>query len=222
MLVVHKSGGLEMRPLNEIIVHCTATQPKWMANNTATDKVAEIRRWHTDRGWSDIGYSYIIDRDGTVAEGRPLERIGAHVKGHNTGSVGIALVGGHGSSEHDPFGANYTVDQDRALRKLIDDLKAKYPSIKKVTGHNQYAAKACPGFQVARWLDNKPERTLAQSTTLQATGVTAVGTVGAAGTAIGALDDMAQLIVVGGAVVALLGLAWIARERIKAWASGRK
>lgn len=210
-----------MRPLNEIIVHCTATRAEWMKDKPANAKVDAVKEWHLNRGWSDIGYHYLIDRDGTLATGRPLEKVGAHVKGHNTGSIGISLFGGHGSSENDAFSDNYTSQQEAALLKLLRDLREKYPSITTVSGHNQYAAKACPGFNVPRWYNGQSPRTSkAQSTTLQAVAASGAGVVGATGTAIGALDDTAQLIVVAGAVVALLGLAWIARERIKRWARG--
>ena len=57
-----------MRPLNEIIIHATATPANWRDGQKTSTKVAEVRRWHVeDRGWSDIGYHYLIDRDGTVA-----------------------------------------------------------------------------------------------------------------------------------------------------------
>ena len=211
-----------MRPLNEIIIHATATRADWRAGQATSDKVAEVRRWHVDeRGWRDIGYHYLIDRDGTVAEGRPVAQQGAHVRGRNTNSIGIALFGGHGGSEHDAFGDHYTPQQEAAVLKLIRDLRRKYPSIKTVSGHNQYAAKACPCFKVPTWYKGrKPRTSKAQSTTLQAAGVSGMGIVGAAGTAIGALDDTAQLVVIGGAVVTILGLAWIARERIRKWAEG--
>ena len=210
-----------MRPLNEIIVHCTATRAEWYDGQTTASKVAEVRNWHLARGWSDIGYHYLIDRDGTVATGRPLEKVGAHAKGHNTGTIGISLFGGHGSSENDAFSDNYTPQQEAALLKLIYDLREEYPSITTVSGHNQYAAKACPGFNVPRWYKGRPPRTSkAQSTTLQATGLSAAGILSTAGAAIGSLDGTAQLIVVGGAVVALLGLSWIARERIRKWVKG--
>ena len=138
-----------MRPINEIIVHCTATQANWMANRTLAARIAEITLWHKARGFSGIGYHYLIDRDGTVAMGRPLDVIGAHVRGHNTGTVGISLLGGHGSSADDRFDDNFTMAQDKALRELIGTLRARFPSISRISGHNEYAAKACPGFMVA-------------------------------------------------------------------------
>ena len=145
-----------MRPINEIIVHCTATRPGWWIDRSTSEKVAEVRRWHVqDRGWSDIGYHYLIDRDGTVATGRPIDRIGAHVRGHNRGTIGVSLFGGHGSAEADSFSEHFTPKQDAALRKLLSDLGEKY-SITKISGHNQYAAKACPGFSVVAWLKEAP------------------------------------------------------------------
>lgn len=209
-----------MRPLNEIIVHCTATHPDFMESRKMADKVAEIRRWHVEgRGWSDIGYHYLIDRDGSVMEGRPIERTGAHVKGHNTGTIGVSLFGGHGSSENDRFEDNFTPAQDFALRQLLHKLQRQY-GIKKVTGHNQYAAKACPGFNVPRWLDRKGARTVAGSTTLQASAAAATGAVTAGGAALGQLDGTAQIVAVAGLLVVLAGIAWIARERIRQWARG--
>lgn len=141
-----------MRKITEIIIHASATRRDWMANATMAAKVAEIRRWHTvDRGWSDIGYHLLIDRDGTVAEGRPLERTGAHVRGRNTGTIGICLLGGHGSAETDAFHDNFTIGQNAALKEQIAALKARFGDLK-ISGHNQYAAKACPGFSVPQWL----------------------------------------------------------------------
>ena len=141
-----------MRTITEIIVHCTATRADWMAGYPTGSKVAEVKTWHLARGFSDIGYHFLIDRDGTVAQGRPLELIGAHVAGHNTGTIGISLFGGFGSTEVDDFFDNFTAEQDLAARVLIADLRGRFPAIKLVTGHNQYAAKACPGFQVSEWL----------------------------------------------------------------------
>jgi N-acetylmuramoyl-L-alanine amidase len=146
-----------MRRITGVIVHCTATRPDWWLGKRTSEKVAEIRRWHMeDRKWRDIGYHFLIDRDGTVAKGRPIEQDGAHVQGHNRSTIGVSLFGGHGSSETDAFADNFTAAQDKALRGLLADLRAKYGNVP-VTGHNEYAAKACPGFKLAAWLT--PEKT---------------------------------------------------------------
>lgn len=144
-----------MRPINEIVVHCSATRPSWMDGKSPSAKVREIRLWHTrDNGWSDIGYHFVIDRDGTVVPGRPLERVGAHTMGRNTGTVGVCLIGGFGASATDAFEAHFTPSQDRALRALIADLQRKYGKLA-VSGHNQWAAKGCPGFNAPAWLAQK-------------------------------------------------------------------
>lgn len=145
-----------MRQINEIIIHCTATRPNWWQGKSAEEKVEEVRRWHLDRNWSDVGYHYLIDRNGRIVEGRPLERVGAHVKGHNAGTIGISLFGGHGSSANDNFEDHFTEHQDQSLRRLIDDLRQRFPQITKITGHNDYASKACPGFVVSNWLNTLP------------------------------------------------------------------
>ena len=221
-----------MRPINEIIIHCTATTPNWWSDKSAQEKVEEVRRWHLDRGWSDIGYHYLIDRNGQVVEGRPVEKTGAHVKGHNTGTIGISLFGGHGSSAGDKFEDNFTEDQEQSLKRLIVDLTNRFPDIRKITGHNQYAAKACPGFSVPAWLDQKPvqntrapvasnERTSpAQSRTMQASVVAAGSAAGSAVTALSALDSTAQYIVLAFAGIGVLMAIWIMKERLRKWAAG--
>jgi len=77
-----------MRNIEEIIIHCSATPE---GRDVSTE---EIRQWHLDRGWSDIGYHFVVELDGTVYDGRPLEIAGAHARGHNSQSIGICYVGG--------------------------------------------------------------------------------------------------------------------------------
>ena len=221
-----------MRALREIIIHCTATRPDWWWDKNPQAKVKEVTRWHIDRGWSDIGYHYLIDRDGTVVTGRPLDRTGAHVKGRNTGTVGISLFGGFGGSAGDSFADNFTDDQEQALRDLIAKLKADYPSISKISGHNQYAAKACPCFSVPAWLKRAPApkmkppveaekpRALSQSKTVQSSVVQGATAIGGAVAAFQALDGTAQIIAVAGCFVIAVLAILILRERLKAWAAG--
>lgn len=142
-----------MRKIDELIIHCTATRPGWMADSPVKDIVAEITRWHVeDRGWSDCGYSHIISRSGEVGAARPEHRVGAHCKGKNSTSLGVSLCGGRGGEADDAFEDNFTPEQDAALRTLIRDLKEKYPTINKVSAHSDYSSKACPCFSVEDWL----------------------------------------------------------------------
>jgi len=216
-----------VRHLNEIFVHCTATRPEWMKGSETLNKVEEIKRWHLDRGWSDIGYHYLIDRDGTIADGRPIERAGAHVKGYNKHSVGISLFGGYGGNEDDKFEDHFTVEQDHALRYLISELESEYPSIKKIRGHNEVAAKACPCFQVMNWFNTseknkKPRRkSISQSKTIQASAVAKVVAVVTPLVAVlGELPWKNLLIVLVLAVVGLIALGIIDIERFKKWNKG--
>jgi hypothetical protein len=139
--------------VDTIWVHCSATKPDWMAGRPIASKVNEIRRWHLDLGWRDIGYHWIIDRDGKIAPGRPETQEGSHVKGYNRKSLGVCLLGGHGSAATDTFEENFTPAQKEALIDLIGDIKGRTP-IKAIRGHNEVAAKACPGFTVSKqsWL----------------------------------------------------------------------
>ena len=89
----------------------------------------------------------MIDRDGAVAPGRPETVIGAHVEGHNRGTIGICLLGGFGSSANDLFEKNFTGAQAAAVQRLIGEIKGR-TAIGRISGHNDYAAKACPGFRV--------------------------------------------------------------------------
>lgn len=141
-----------MRNVSEIIIHCSATKVGWLSNRRVEKKIKEIDSWHRAKSWAGIGYHYVIDRDGTVGNGRPVEKTGAHVRGHNRGTIGVCLIGGWDSNENDRFLDNFTKDQDAALTQLLAKLKAVYGSDVKVSGHNEYAAKACPGFRVSEWL----------------------------------------------------------------------
>ena len=216
-----------MRKINEIIVHCTATRPEWMSDNSTAAKVKEVTKWHLDRGWSDCGYHYLIDLDGTTAEARPVEKAGAHAKGHNAHSIGISLFGGHGGDQDDKFAENFTPEQDRALRRLIAQLRMEYPAIKTIRGHNEVSAKMCPCFQVQKWLNSaetekRPERAkIAQSKTIQASSVAKVAS--AATPLVGVVGGLPwqNLAIMGAlAVVAMVALGVIDLERLNKWNKG--
>lgn len=129
-----------MRKITEIIIHCTATP------DGKNFTVADIDRWHRERGWQGIGYHYVIYRDGTVHPGRPLRQPGAHCLEHNANSIGVCYVGGM-SSDGKIARDTRTPKQRAALLQLVAELMAKYPG-STVHGHNEFSAKACPSFDV--------------------------------------------------------------------------
>lgn len=139
--VFHESQNLKKssRRINEIIVHCTASPEG--KNQT----VAQIRNYHVKHcGWSDIAYHYVVYLDGTVHEGRDVNKAGAHTRGHNTNSIGVVYVGGlakDGKTAKD----TRTPEQKAALVELLKRLKALYP-LASIHGHREYANKACPCF----------------------------------------------------------------------------
>lgn len=128
------------RKIDKIIIHCSAT-PEGKDISVET-----IRDWHLKRGWSDIGYHYVIDLDGRVHAGRPIEKTGAHVKGHNTGSIGICYVGGVEQDGKTPKDTR-TKEQKAALDNLLFILTDVFANVT-IHGHNEFSSKACPSFDV--------------------------------------------------------------------------
>lgn len=129
-----------MRKITKIIVHCSATP------EGRDYTVADIDRWHKQRGWKGIGYHYVIYRDGSIHAGRKIEEIGAHCTGQNANSIGICYIGGLANDGKTPKDTR-TPEQRTALRSLINELKAKFPGVT-VHGHREFANKACPCFDV--------------------------------------------------------------------------
>jgi N-acetylmuramoyl-L-alanine amidase len=106
-----------------------------------------IRRWHLKRGFNDIGYHYLIHIDGTIEEGRPINKQGAHCSGQNRDSIGICYVGGM-SKDMKKAKDTRTQAQKDSLIKLMHELIYKYNKDMTIHGHNEYANKSCPSFIV--------------------------------------------------------------------------
>lgn len=126
-----------------IFVHCSATKA---SQNVG---VREIRQWHKEQGWLDVGYHYIVRRDGTIEAGRDEGAVGSHARGYNSTSIGVCLVGGidaKGKPE-----ANFTDAQMKSLRALLGELKGRYPDAA-IMAHHDVAPKACPSFNLQHWL----------------------------------------------------------------------
>lgn len=134
--------SVNKRIIKELIVHCSAT-PEGKDYSVDT-----IRQWHLQRGFSDIGYHYVIYRDGSIHIGRDESIIGAHCTGHNTNSIGVCYIGGCASDGKTPKDTR-TTEQKQSLVKLLKELKTKYPQAS-IHGHRDFSSKACPSFDATK------------------------------------------------------------------------
>lgn len=150
-----------------LVVHCSASRPSMDIG------VAEIEKWHRQRGFLKVGYHFVIRRDGSIETGREVKtdgtaEPGAHFAGLNLVSIGICLVGGIaeklGPDREAVPEANFTPAQYTALAALLESLKSLYPKSVSVIGHGDalrpgetpraLAVKACPSFDVRDWIKN--------------------------------------------------------------------
>jgi N-acetylmuramoyl-L-alanine amidase len=134
--------------ITHLIIHCAATP------NGKPFTAEDIDRWHRERGFrrdpalighhepklQSIGYHYVIYLNGVVRCGRSEQEVGAHVQGMNSKSLGVCLIGTD----------QFTPVQWETLRKHVEAIRKRFPNII-VAGHRQFAAKACPGFDVPAW-----------------------------------------------------------------------
>tara|TARA_R110002020_G_scaffold93467_2_gene225498 strand:+ start:4267 stop:4668 length:402 start_codon:yes stop_codon:yes gene_type:complete len=129
-----------MRNINEIVLHCADTKI------TQSFSIKDIRKWHVEeRGWSDVGYHYYIRLNGNIERGRPVEKSGAHAKGHNSNSIGVCFEGGK-LSNGDKW-VTPLLPQMIGYKKLKDYLFAVYGELK-VSAHYEYSSKSCPNFDI--------------------------------------------------------------------------
>ena len=141
-----------MRKIDKIILHCSGTP------ELKDFDVEDIRDWHVNgNNWSDVGYHFIIKLDGTIQDGRPIKKIGAHVKGKNRSSIGICYIGGM-NRDMTNWEDTRTKKQKESLLLLINDLKKRFPNTI-VYGHKDFTnKKLCPSFDAKKeykYLTNK-------------------------------------------------------------------
>lgn len=134
-----------IRSVRFIVIHCSATK------ENQDISAEDIRGWHLQRGWVDIGYHKVIRRDGSVEDGRPLNRPGAHARGFNHVSLGICLVGGV-ESDGVTAESNFTHAQWESLENVVRELLELHPDAE-VLGHRDLpnVSKACPSFDAPEW-----------------------------------------------------------------------
>lgn len=128
-----------MRTINEIILHCTATE------EGRDYSVKDVDCWHRRRGFNQIGYHWLIRLDGRIERGRDENLVGAHCRGHNAHSIGVCYVGGlrYGRAVD-----TRTDAQRSAMRRLVGELRRRYPEAK-LHCHNEFADKDCPCFKIS-------------------------------------------------------------------------
>lgn len=148
---------MNIRTINLIVVHCSATPPHL---NWGAKDIDYLHR--RQNGWSSIGYHWVIRRDGCVEKGRNENLPGAHVRGYNLHSIGVCLVGG--LDERGMPANNFTPKQFKSLRGVLEVLRFNY-SDTRICGHRDLSPdldgdgtveanewiKACPCFDVAEW-----------------------------------------------------------------------
>ena len=128
-----------MRKISEIILHCSATP------EGKDYKAKDINLWHKQRGFNSIGYHFVIDLDGTIENGRDIEKLGAHCLNHNSNSIGICYIGGC-DKEMNAKDTRTQAQKDALLDLVFLLMKQYHIPLDKVKGHYTYAKKACPCF----------------------------------------------------------------------------
>ena len=131
---------LEKKDIKLLIIHCSDTL------NSEEFDASKIHQLHLDFGWNGIGYHKVICRDGRIENGRPEYWVGAHVKGKNSCSLGVCLIG------KDKF----TQKQFNSLEKVLKKWIEVYPN-SKIIGHSKAVVtkKTCPNFNVKDWCEKR-------------------------------------------------------------------
>ena len=137
--------------VRKVVLHCAAINTGQFLGWSPDTVRDEITRWHRQRGFSQIGYHGLIMPSGVYVRGRPFSTIGAHVIGHNAGSLGFLLVESRMITHIGAFDDWFTSAQDKVLRCILDDLRHSH-GIREIVGHNDLAGRLCPGFRVSEWL----------------------------------------------------------------------
>lgn len=211
--------------IHTIVIHYSATYPD--QDMTRDD----IDRMHKRRGFREIGYHWFIRRDGTLEEGRPEGTLGAHVRGHNSGTIGICFAGGLERATGPDLGVwNPTQEQEETMLRLIADIQKRWPSAKKVVGHRNLGATQCPGRDdVAEWWAangaNAP-RKITESRTIRGGAMAGAGTIGTAlaeqAETIAPLTEMSDVIKWAFIALTMAGVALTVYARWDDWQAGKR
>ena len=128
------------RHVDRVFLHCTAS------SYDHHDDIEIVRKWHLARGWSDVGYHFMIHKDGSMSEGRPLERTPAAQKGHNKGTIAIAMHGGMHAKD------DFSTKQIVTLREFCEQIRAAYDGDITFHGHSEVVIRDCPVYDYKAFL----------------------------------------------------------------------
>jgi len=131
---------LEAKNIRYLVVHCSDSP------DDEPITAREIHEMHLGFGWHGVGYHRVINRDGTIEQGRPDYWIGAHVYGHNEESLGVCLIGR----------TDFTDAQFLSLENVLRKWTEQYPNAE-VLGHCDfdYTEKTCPNFNAKQWWSSR-------------------------------------------------------------------
>lgn len=137
-------------PVDHVMLHCAGIKSGQFKNMLPIQVWSVINEWHVKRGWSGFGYHGLFMPDGLFRHGRPFDNIGAGAIGHNRGVIHLLMIESKGIQRLGSFSDYFTEEQRASVKSLIRSL----PGIVRVSGHNDHAAKLCPGFKVqsSDWL----------------------------------------------------------------------
>lgn len=131
-------------PVDEVVLHCAAIKTGQFAHMTPFQVFATVNQWHMERGFSGFGYHGLVMPDGLIYPGRPLSMQGAHVIENNRGTLGLLLIESREVETVGYFDDWFTEAQRKAVVAFLGGLDG----VNRLSGHNDYAAKLCPGFKV--------------------------------------------------------------------------
>ena len=139
-----------MRQIDHLVIHHSAS--------VLTTTAADLARWHTSpkelggRGWKRVGYHLIVEESGELVLGTPIGLVGSHVRGSNSNSVGICLVG-----DNTLLSRRWVEAQIATLKRVLSVLEILFPGAV-VLGHRDMpnTATACPGLDVRNLLGLSP------------------------------------------------------------------
>ena len=212
--------------LHTVVVHYSATYPD--QDYTWKKLVAD----HIERGFRTGGYHWYIRRDGTLIEGRAESEMGAHVGGHNSGTLGICFEGGLERATGPNVGVwNPTPEQEETLITLINNILQRHPTITRVVGHIDLDNTQCPGVPkgaVEKWWAEKggKQRKLAETRTVRGSVAAGVGTVGAVvaeqAEQLAPLAGMSDVLKYAFVALTIAGIALTLYARSDDWKQGKR